>query len=159
MTKEHYDEAYQIESGKFPAIVRMTNVNLIIWLILLVIYIGACLLAPFVFEHEEPIETYIIVISIIANLLILGFAYKCIRGDASDFLQGLMLVAIPVWAIASIFVPAFKDMTSWLFIFPLLWLEIMILVEKVIHKRAQRTAMDLAEYEKERDEKLRRNII
>ena len=70
-----------------------------------------------------------------------------------------MLVAIPVWAIASIFVPAFKDMTSWLFIFPLLWLEIMILVEKVIHKRAQRTAMDLAEYEKERDEKMRRNII
>ena len=30
MTKEHYDEAYQMESRKFPAIVRMTNLNLII---------------------------------------------------------------------------------------------------------------------------------
>ena len=157
MTKDNYDEAYQIESRKFPAILRMTKVNLIIWLVLLVIYVGACIAVPFFVAEEDPADGFIIFVMIAVNLLILGFAYKCITGNAHIFFQGLVMVLIPAWALACIFVPAISSMTSWFFIVPLLWLEIMIIVEKIIHKRAQRTAMDLAEYEKEHDKLLRKD--
>ena len=156
MTKDNYDEAYQIESRKFPAIFRMTKVNLIIWLVLLGIYVGACIAVPFVFGQDAE-DAYVLVVVIVVNLLILGFAYKCITGNAHIFFQGLMLIAIPAWALASVLIPEIGSMTSWFFIVPLLWLEIMIIVEKIIHTRAQRTAMDLAEYEKEHDKLLRKD--
>ena len=76
----------------------------------------------------------------------------------SYFMQGLVMVVIPLWAAAVFVFPPLREVSNWLFILPLLWLEIMIIVEKQIHKKAQRTAMELDELEREHDKKLRKDF-
>lgn len=153
MTRENYDMAYEKESKKFPAILRMTKVNRIILIILLVIYVGGSFaLALFLGEGDNAV-TLALIIAVLANMSIWGFAYKALTGNSNYVMQGIAMIVIPLWAIATFVVPDFKSLSNYLFILPLLWLEIMIIVEGIIHKKAQRKAMDLAEMEREHNRK------
>ena len=158
MSKESYDEAYKLESRKFPAIFRMTKVNMIILTGLLVFYVGGSFLAAFVLSEGEEVDLFFLILAVAINMAILGFAFKCLTGDVNTFMQMVIMVAIPIWAIAIFVVPGLAGLANWLFIIPLLWLEIMIIVEKIIHSRAQRTANLLDDYERERVRKQRNNF-
>ena len=63
------------------------------------------------------------------------------------------MVAIPCWAVAVFVVPGLRALTNYLFILPLLWLEIMILVESYINKKAQRRAIELEDMEREHNKR------
>ena len=150
MGKEHYDLAYELESKKFPAIIRMTNVNRFILIFLLALYIFGSFALAILLGDGDSALTLNLFIGIAANLCILMFGYKCVSGNVNPVFQAVAMVIIPLWSIAVFFIPEVKTIANMIFVGPLLWLEIMILVEKRIHKAAQRRANDIAEEERER---------
>lgn len=149
MAKELYDVAYEHESRKFPAIIRMTKATRIILILLLIIYIaGSIGLAIFLGDGASAITTALF-IAIAANTALLSLAFMSLSGNKSSILQAIVMVAIPVWAGLVFFIPALKSLANYLFIVPLMWLEIMIIVESIIHNQAQKRASDIAEMERD----------
>ena len=160
MGREYYDEAYQIESRKFPAIFRFTNINKIILIALVGIYVIGTIALCFYLGEGEDVDTFFLLLAVVLNLLILGFGYKCIMGNAPYFFQGLALVVIPIWSVLIFVIPdKFGVISNKLFILPLVWFEIMMIVEKVIHTRAQRLAMDFDARDRENYHKIDREIL
>ena len=147
--KEFFDQAYEEESKKFPAIFRMTTVNRNILIALLVIYVAGAFLLTFVFGEGDDATTLALIIAVVANMAILFFAYKCLTGGYNPVFQGVIMVVIPAWTAAIFIFPELRSYSSYFFILPLLWLEIMIIVEKVIHHRAQKRSIEIAEMQRE----------
>ena len=158
MSKDFFDDAYQMESRKFPAIFRLTKLNKFILLALVVIYIALSIILGFLLGNGEEVDTFFILIMIGINIAFLIFAYNCLLGNAPYFLQGLMLVAIPLWSVALIVFPKLSYVSNYFYVLPLLWLEIMLIVERIVHKRAQRTAMQFADMERDHFRRMRNDL-
>ena len=152
MTKDLYDQAYEMESRKFPAIFRMTNLNRGILVTLVAIYVIGSFLIAFLLGEGVDELTVLFFIIMGANVAVFLFAYAALKGEKTNTMKVLAMVIVPIWAVAACVVPEIRSVSTFFFAFPLLWLEIMIIFEKIIQKKAQRTAIQLADMERQHQE-------
>ncbi|SCW59732.1 hypothetical protein SAMN02910456_02075 [Ruminococcaceae bacterium YRB3002] len=149
MSKSNYDEAYESESKRYPAIFRMTDTNKKAIIIFIAVYVLANVaIALLVGLASVPLMLYMFM-SIAINIAITAFVINALLGNMSNYLQGVATVAIPIWTVAILLVPGLRTIPNIAFIIPLAWIETMMVVETRIHTAAQRRANNLDALERE----------
>lgn len=173
MSKSNFDEAYEIESRRYPPFLRMSPLNMKILIAFVALYaVANIVLGLMVYFTQKAALDKIIqkygsdyssvfssvteapgltlaytIFSVVINIVVTGFVINVLLGNVDDNFQVYCMVGIPIWSVLILIYA--RTIPNICFMLPLAWLWVMLVIEKKVHTAAQRRSNTLNELERE----------